>query len=118
MSLLQRIHDRLTGVLGRDCNGKPLRVGDMVEPGPSARSSTPICGRMVILGVEDHHYRPGIFWRRAVHLLDADGSHVYAKTTNCLRRVDEPPREATWEDVAEVTGWKPRVVEQPSEVPA
>lgn len=118
MNLLQRIGDRLTGVLGRDYNGKPLRVGDRVVPGPNARSRNAIAGVMVILGVKDHHRSRRTIWKRAVHLIDADGSAVYAKTSDCLLRIDEPESEPSWENVAELTGWTPTGVKRPSQVPA
>ncbi|WP_144076818.1 hypothetical protein [Salinicola socius] len=118
MSLLKRIGDRLTGVLGRDCNGKPLRVGDRVVPGPNSRSPNSIAGVMVILGVKEHHRSRRTIWKRAVHLIDADGSTVYARTSGCLLRIDDPELETSWENVTELTGWTPKVVKHPSEVPA
>lgn len=112
MKLLQRIGDRLTGVLGRDCNGKPLRVGDRVVPtAPPGMEVNPRFD--CVLTVAGPATRPG--WLKC---LTPDDEDCYGAPAH-LRRLDDPSDDsASWEEVTKLTGWTPRRVEQPSEVPA
>ncbi|WP_275288847.1 hypothetical protein [Halomonas elongata] len=111
MSIIQRIHDRLTGVLGRDCQGKPLRAGDLVEPAlPPERVRDWGHGQHVITRKEPNQREyPG-----AVELRTPSGRLGCAPPSK-LRKIDDND-DANWANVTEVTGWTPRTVEQPSEV--
>ncbi|MBW5801165.1 hypothetical protein [Halomonas elongata] len=112
MSIIQRIHDRLTGVLGRDCEGRPLRVGDLVEPSPFAGPVKSWAhGTLVITGKEpDQTEYPG-----EVEVRTASGRFGCAPPS-WLRKIEGDNDDANWANVTEATGWTPRTVEKPSEV--
>lgn len=112
MNLFQKVHDRLTGVIGRDCNGKPIRKGDTVMVINDGTVKPECVGIIaVVLGsLPEMEGYPGL----PVLFLD-DVSRVTARST---RRLDEPKdQEADWQTVADSIGWTPRHVDQPREVP-
>ncbi|WP_348826639.1 hypothetical protein [Halomonas sp. RT37] len=103
MSILRSIHDRLTGVLGRDCQGKPLRPGDRVEVIDDGTVKDDWIGfRTTVAGKapENEEY-PGM---PRVRL--ANGATGCAR---CLMRVNDND-SASWRDVVKSTGWTPRRV--------
>ncbi|WP_110665159.1 hypothetical protein [Salinicola halophilus] len=111
MSLLQRIGDRLTGVLGRDRAGKPLRAGDRVIPAPPAGYCVPpkFQCEMTVDRISDS---PG-------YLVCSTPDGVMGKgKPSYLRKIDDSEHDANWGRVTELTGWTPRPVEQPAEVQA
>lgn len=112
MSLLQRIHDRLTGVLGRDCKGKPLRVGDRVVPtAPAGMEVNPRFD--CVLTVAGSATTPG--WLKC---LTPDGADCYGPPAH-VRRLDDPKDDsASWDEVTKLTGWTPKTVKRQDEVPA
>ncbi|OBX36960.1 hypothetical protein A8U91_01308 [Halomonas elongata] len=113
MSIIQRIHDRLTGVLGRDCEGKPLRAGDRAEVLQIGDHVPRQCRRTLVTVVRKGSKEGQV---------DIDVPYPWEGEdwwqTECwnLRRLDDND-DANWANVTEATGWTPRTVEQPSEVP-
>lgn len=109
MNAIRRIYDRLTGVLGRDCLGKPLRKGDRVEPGisPERVDEDAACPG-VVLGMSSAV-------EGAIRVENPNGI-AYGKP-RLWRKLDEGD-DADWRRLSESTGWTPSVVTEPGEVPA
>lgn len=119
MSIIQRIHDRLTGVLGRDYQGKPVKKGDLVEPAPHVPSNEIDPGARCQM-IADRHPEasdrvrspfPGV-----LVCIAPDGRSILVTHWSAIRKVPQREQEARWENVERMTGWTPRTVEQPSEV--
>lgn len=119
MSIIQRIHDRLTGVLGRDYQGKPVKKGDLVEPAPHVPSNEIEPGARCQMTAER---LPGASDRLingatgVLVCINPGGIEILVGRWSAIRKVPQREQEARWENVERMTGWTPRTVEQPSEV--
>ncbi len=113
MSMLNRLHDRMTGVLGHDCSGKPIRAGDLVEPAvPPEHVRDGFACVLTVTGISRHSIaKPG--------QLDVknDAGAVALANPSDLRKIDEG-LDSSWREVSQSTGWTPRIVRQDDEVPA
>lgn len=112
---MKRIIDRLRGILGRDCDGAPIRVGSRVRiVGPGVISSH--LGRVcVVLGPQGSLYlRDGV---------EIDLPHPSARWNYydcCCQKLkvlnDKPDEASDWNSVEKETGWHPgKVRETPQE---
>ena len=103
MSLFQRIKDRRSGVLGRDCKGCPLRAGDMVEPAPGVKATPVMQSVMTAVG---RYPRQGT---NALELVTADGVEGFVTHPAGLMKIhDAEGWKGSWEDIGSATGWTPR----------
>ncbi len=113
MNVFKQIRARLTGVLGHDCSGKPLRKGDRVEPAlpPEVVKDECQCV-MEVAGIEPNQSKhPG-------HLeLRLPSGRMACALPKQLRKVSDDD-QAVWENITEVTGWAPKTVKHDEEVPA
>lgn len=113
---LSRVVDRLTGVLGYDCNGRRLRRGDVVEPAP---------------GLSDHEVDPRARCQMTVHrrgepadlpvwgmtqiellAINPEGDLIAVRRACNLRKVTAPALGASWENVERLTGWAPSTIKR------
>ncbi|SHK53088.1 hypothetical protein [Halomonas caseinilytica] len=118
MNIFLRIHDRLTGVLGRDCEGKAVRKGDLVEPAPHVpRKLIGPAARCQMTAVRCPNKADIDTCGESVALIciNPDGVDVWVKEWGAIRKVPKSEQDARWENVERITGWKPRTAEQPSE---
>lgn len=113
MNIIKRTYDRLTGVLGYDYQGKPLRKGDLVEAIPS-QNPPPSCqcqlvvvrkGRKLDAEIYEHIKSPYLV------VSNPDDLHIAIGGPEAIRKVTPPEQEARWENVERATGWKPQVRE-------
>ena len=116
MSIITKLYDRMTGVLGRDRKGRRIRAGDLVmlvgdEVRPEWRVSVVTVMRR---------------WTPTNPLvIETWGSHGWVEVKSFPRycqcsdliRIDDNG-EASWRHVAGATGWQPRTVPQRDEVEA
>lgn len=115
MNIFLRIHDRLTGVLGRDCEGKAVRKGDLVEPSPLLRSAEiPPAARCLLIA--DRHPKEsdltGSRFSFVLFCLNPYGQEIRVRDWIAIRKVPQSEQDARWENVERMTGWKPRTVKQ------
>lgn len=107
MNIIKQAYDRMTGVLGHDYQGKPLRKGDLVEPAVGHVKDWARC-QHTVLGIEpDQDTYPG-----CIELLSS-GGRLGCSEPKHLMKVDEKG-EASWQEVERLTGWTP--TEQEREV--
>ncbi|WP_110708525.1 hypothetical protein [Salinicola sp. CR57] len=113
MSIIQKIHDRFTGVLARDCNGRPIRAGDFVFPRSASDTKQSFRFGMEVLGKTPAY--SSILGE--VEVLGCDGNTGQAFGQQLKK---EPPFEGDvgWEELHRQSGWKPSAIDQPIEVPA
>lgn len=102
MSIFWKMYDRMTGVIGNDCDGKPLRAGDEVvilsqpKVKPEYRGLTvKVVGRMDDGDVE-------------IDIPGRSGRGNVSGPGHCLRRIDHPD-SASWDEVSKATGWTPKI---------
>ncbi|SDO71715.1 hypothetical protein SAMN04487957_110109 [Halomonas shengliensis] len=115
MSIITKLYDRLTGVLGRDCQGRPLRRGDRVEPAvPPHKCDELAQGPGEVIGI-----KPGSANVKGLRprLMVRNANGVAHGAPECWRRLDDDEK-ASWRLVAKATGWQPRTVPQRDEVEA
>ncbi|MDR5858195.1 hypothetical protein FZZ93_01175 [Halomonas eurihalina] len=112
MNIFMRIHDRLTGVLGRDCQGKPLRKGDQVIAVVGVRPEYEGLEAMVMRLYQPPGATERLAWGSGPWVLLSGN---LACRASCLKRVDFD-EGANWDRTSEITGWTPRTIKQPSEV--
>lgn len=107
--MFQKAYDRLTGVLGRDCQGRVLRRGDRVELGvpPEDVDELAACPGVVVGPYEGDPDR--------IAVKNANG--IAHARPHCWRKLDEGD-DADWRQVADATGWTPHSVPQRDEVVA
>lgn len=107
MNVIKRAYHRLTGVLGYDYQGKPLRKGDLVEPAVShVHVKDWAKCQHTVLGIEpDQEAYPG-----CVELLSSGGRLGCANPERLMKV--EQKGEASWQAVEQATGWKPSVQKQ------
>ncbi|RKR02611.1 hypothetical protein C7446_2329 [Kushneria sinocarnis] len=114
MNPLKMLRGWRTGgqVLGHDCDGKPLRAGDIVEP-----------------ALPDDEVVPEFRCRMTVERISqADAGKIIVSTPDgllgkgwprYLRKIEGDSDDAgSWQAIGEQTGWQPRAVEAPEEVGA
>ncbi|MDN3525658.1 hypothetical protein QWY79_10320 [Halomonas sabkhae] len=121
MNIIQRVYDRMTGVLGRDCQGRAVKKGDLVEPAPHIPSEK-LDPRTRCQMIADRHPKESEFMGlgalAVLVCIAPDGNPLLVRQWSAIRKVPQCEQEARWENVERMTGWVPRTVEQPSEVPA
>jgi hypothetical protein len=103
MKIVRKIHRSLTGVLGHDCDGKPLRAGDMVR---IERTHPYYYSRFLgqLATVDRVATEPN---RLVIDVDFLPGEHVTAPP-DYLRRIDHPD-SASWDEVSKATGWTPKI---------
>ncbi|MBF57716.1 MAG: hypothetical protein CME80_08360 [Halomonas sp.] len=111
MNIIKRTYDRLTGVLGYDYQGKPLRKGDLVEPAPHTFSSPAARCQMTIVGLPGRKQKMIDGRRPALVCVNPEGDLVGVSSWTAIRKITPPEQEARWENVERATGWKPQVRE-------
>lgn len=106
MNIIKRTYDRMTGVLGYDCNGKPLKKGDRVEiiAHETVREECiGIVSRVVARAAPNKDVMGGSLPRVSLECR-------LVGTTECLKKVDDD-EVAEWGRIERATGWKPQVRE-------
>lgn len=117
MNIIKRTYHRLTGVLGYDYQGKPLRKGDLVEPAPGSQSSREATGQMTILrqgDITDTMRDAALLKTMRVPyliMLNANMEPIWAGSQLSIRKVPKSELKPHWENVERATGWKPQVRE-------
>lgn len=101
--MIQRL-DRWRGILGRDCDGKPLRSGDPVVV--VRTFSNPH-----LVGMHTRVVRRAQIESFVITDLECDTPGAFwGFRSDCLRIAKD--RDASWEDIAAATGWTPRKVRE------
>ena len=114
MNIINKLYDRMTGVLGRDRKGRRIRAGDLVMlVGDEVRPEA--VGRVdtVLRGYRPTH--PGVIKMWGAHgWVEVKSRPRYCQCSDLIRIDDNG--EASWRHVADATGWQPRSVPQRDEV--
>lgn len=121
MTIIKRIYDRMTGVLGRDCQGKAVRKGDLVEPAPHIPIESFALGARCQMTVDRRPNKADLeACGKPVVLIciNPDGKGVLVMRWEAIRKVPQCELEARWENVERMTGWTPRIAKRDEEVPA
>ena len=114
MNIIKRAYDRLTGVLGYDYQGKPLRKGDLVEPAPGSRPSLIAQCQMTILRAANETDGMENGKRPVVVLINPEKVEICCTRYSALAKSNNTEGDSSWEEVEQATGWKP--TEQEREV--
>lgn len=112
MNAIRKLADRLTGVLGHDVDGKPIRKGSIVEPAlPPEMVLDRFACPMEVVGKSQDYLRP-------IQVRSSETQELGLARPEWLRLVDQgrdlDKRE--WSDIERQTGWRPRKVEPEKEV--
>lgn len=113
--MLHKIIDKLRGILGRDCDGKPIRVGDRAVCVPSNSLTTMhrLYGGMyfVVAGYLNSSV-DGCRWIKTD--LPSDDSDEILCLPGSMRVIKGD--KGDWKEISKQTGWKPGVTRKaPSE---
>lgn len=106
MNIIKRTYDRLTGVLGYDYQGKPLRKGDVVFPRfPEWVRPGFEFGMEVVSKTPSHAKEAG-----EIQVLGNSGKLAQAWSVQIKK---QPPlnKQADWQEMERATGWKPQIRE-------
>lgn len=106
MNIIKRAYDRLTGVLGYDCNGKPLKKGDRVEiiaDKMVREECIGIVSRVVARAAPNKNVMGGRLPRASLKCR-------LVGSTECLKKINDD-EVADWGRIERSTGWKPQVRE-------
>lgn len=113
MKSFRKIQNRLAGVIGRDCQGKPLKSGDLVEPiGPPERIRPGFACVLTVVGLSDDPCA------QVGYLAVANGAGIKVNACPSDLRKIEDGGNASWRQVSKSTGWTPSTVDQPEKVKA
>ncbi|WP_404463059.1 hypothetical protein LG331_09785 [Vreelandella aquamarina] len=102
MNIIKRTYHRLTGVLGYDYQGKPLRKGDIVYPRFPRKVKEPFQFGMEVINTT----APSNRHIGDVKVISPDGEAANAFSHDIKK---EPPlaKNASWKNTENITGWKP-----------
>lgn len=117
MKIIRTIHRQLTGILGYDCEKKPIRAGDLVEPAPGVSVAPSGKCQMTVLRLPLKDDRMNDDSVPAVVCANPEGVTIGVRNWYAIRKVPQGEQDARWENVERITGWKPMEVEADQEVP-
>lgn len=102
MNFIKRAYGRLTGVLGYDYQGKPLRKGDIVYPRFPQQVREPFKFGMEVLRETPKEFRS----KGEVCVMSPCGDEGHAFGEQIKK---EPPmsKSASWREAQRITGWAP-----------
>ncbi|WP_163557548.1 hypothetical protein [Halomonas sp. NO4] len=109
--MIRRVYESLTGVLGRDCQGRPLRQGDWVEVIDDGTVRPKLIGHRDRVAGRAKVASRALGHGPAVWL---DGG--LRGRTHSMMKLDDT--RGSWDRVADLTAWTPREVRVPAEAPA
>lgn len=115
MNIFSRCYGYITGVLGYDYQGKPLRKDDVVEIAPKLNAPHGAkCHLLVVrkgVAADTLRFNFSRLDEPYLVLINPDGVLACANSPKAIRKVPLAEIEPRWENVERVTGWKPQVRE-------